>query len=155
ELGKGGMGIVFKARQLKLNRLVALKMVLKEAVSDKETLQRFYTEAEAVAKLSHPNIVQIHEIGECNRRPYFTLEYLEGGSLAEFAGGHPLHPRLAADLIEQLARAVQCAHEHQIIHRDLKPANILLAQGGELTGDTVVAHHDTVSDTDFQDPAAP
>lgn len=149
ELGKGGMGIVYKARQLKLNRVVALKMVLAEAASNSETLQHFYHEAEAVARLTHPNIVQIHEIGECNGRPYFTLEYLEGGSLADFAAGHPVAPRIAAYLIEQLARGVHCAHEHHIIHRDLKPANILLAQTGDSTADTVVAHHDTVTESDI------
>jgi len=149
ELGKGGMGIVYKARQLKLNRLVALKMVLAEAASNPETLQHFYHEAAAVARLSHPNIVQIHEVGEYNGRPYFTLEYLEGGSLADFAAGHPVAPRVAAYVIEQLARGIHCAHEQMIIHRDLKPANILLEQPGDSTADTLVAHHDTVTESDI------
>ena len=108
ELGRGGMGVVYKARQLKLNRLVALKMVLSGANCDRENLQRFYLEAEAVARVSHPNIVQIYEIGECDGRPYFSLEYLDGGS----SPSSPAAIRwrcVAARLIEQ-RRAASSAH---------------------------------------------
>jgi WD40 repeat protein/serine/threonine protein kinase len=126
ELGRGGMGVVYKARHLALNRLVALKMILAGAHAGVKDLDRFRQEAEAVARLHHPNIVQIHDIGEAGGRPYFALEYAEQGSLVQRLRGNPqpLHPTVR--LIETLARAVHYAHQHGIIHRDLKPANILL-----------------------------
>ncbi len=126
ELGRGGMGVVYKARQTSLNRLVALKMILAGGHAGPEALARFRGEAEAVARLQHPNVVQIYEIGEHNGRPYFALEYVEGGSLDRYLGGAPQPARDAAALVETLARAVHYAHQRGIVHRDLKPANILL-----------------------------
>jgi serine/threonine protein kinase len=127
ELGRGGMGVVYKARHLALRRLVALKMILAGGHSGAQELALFRTEAEAVARLQHPNIVQIHEVGDQNGLPYFALEFCAGGSLAQKLQGTPLPPELAARLVETLARAMQAAHRAGIVHRDLKPANILLA----------------------------
>jgi eukaryotic-like serine/threonine-protein kinase len=129
-LGRGGMGVVYKARQLKLNRLVALKMVLAGAHAGPHQLARFYTEAEAVARLQHPNIIQIFEVGEYDGLPYFSLEYAPGGSLAQKVAGKPQPPREAAVTAELLARAMAAAHAHGIVHRDLKPANVLLDKDG-------------------------
>jgi WD40 repeat protein len=136
ELGRGGMGAVYQARQTQLNRLVALKMILAGAHAGEQELARFRTEAEAVARLQHPNIVQIHEVGEWRAgdvsppMPFFSLEYCAGGSLADKLDGTPLPPEDAARLVETLARAMDAAHRAGIIHRDLKPANVLLASGG-------------------------
>jgi WD40 repeat protein/tetratricopeptide (TPR) repeat protein len=130
ELGRGGMGIVYKARQLKLNRLVALKMIRSGAHAHQEERVRFLLEAEAVARLSHPNIVQIYEIGEHDGCPFFCLEFVEGGSLEKQIAGTPQPPREAAALVELLARAMQHAHQAGIVHRDLKPGNVLLAACG-------------------------
>jgi tetratricopeptide (TPR) repeat protein/tRNA A-37 threonylcarbamoyl transferase component Bud32 len=129
-LGRGGMGVVYKARQVKLNRLVALKMVLAGAHAGPLQLARFYTEAEAVARLQHPGIVQIFEVGEHAGLPFFSLEFVEGGSLGRKIKGLPQPPREAADIVAQLAQAMAVAHERGIIHRDLKPANILLTADG-------------------------
>jgi serine/threonine protein kinase len=126
ELGRGGMGVVFKAWQTQLKRFVALKMILARAHAGPAELARFRREAEAVARLQHPNIVQVYEIGEQDGCPYLTLEYVAGGSLAEHLDGRSLAPEPAARLVETLARAVHYAHQRGIIHRDLKPANILL-----------------------------
>jgi serine/threonine protein kinase/tetratricopeptide (TPR) repeat protein len=127
-LGRGGMGVVYKARQRGLNRTVALKMILHGGHASTEDLVRFKIEAQAVALLQHPNIVQIYDNGERDGRPYFALEFLEGGSLQQRLDGTPIPPRVAAHLIEQLARAMDFAHRRGIVHRDLKPANILLAE---------------------------
>jgi WD40 repeat protein len=121
------MGVVYKARQTRLNRIVALKMVLAGSYAGEAELARFRTEAEAIARLQHPNIVQVHEVGEHEGRPYFSLEFCAGGSLEKRLHGTPLPPEEAAGLLETLARAVHAAHEHRIVHRDLKPANVLLA----------------------------
>ncbi|HTU23522.1 MAG TPA: serine/threonine-protein kinase [Gemmataceae bacterium] len=129
-LGRGGMGIVYKARQVSLNRVVALKMILSGEHANRDALNRFSREAKAVARLQHPNIVQIYEIGHSGAHPYFSLEYLEGGSLQEQIARVSQTPRQAAELVETLARAVYYAHRQGIIHRDLKPANILLAADG-------------------------
>jgi serine/threonine-protein kinase len=129
-LGRGGMGVVYRARDLALKRTVALKMILSGAEAGPEELLRFRREAEAAARLRHPHIVQIHEIGEHQGRPYLVLEYVAGGSLAAALAGKPLPPRQAAELTETLARAVAEAHRQQVVHRDLKPANILLVEGG-------------------------
>ena len=130
ELGRGGMGVVYKARQIKLNRVVALKMVLSGAHASKTQLDRFFVEAEAVGQLVHPNIVQIYEIGEHDGLPYFSLEFVDGGSLSEKIGKKPMSVRSTAELIATLARAMDCAHANGIIHRDLKPANVLLSSNG-------------------------
>jgi tetratricopeptide (TPR) repeat protein len=131
ELGRGGMGIVYKARELAADRIVALKMILAGGHADPEDLVRFRIEAEAVCRLQHANIVQVHEISEHNGLPYFSLEYCSGGSLADTLDGTPLPAERAARLIEPLARAIQAAFQQGIIHRDLKPANVLLADSGE------------------------
>jgi WD40 repeat protein len=130
ELGRGGMGVVYQARQKGLNRLVALKMVLLGEQATPEQLARFRTEAAAAAALQHPNIVQVHEVGEHGRRPFFSLEFVAGGSLAQMLAAGPQQARPAAELVETLARAVQHAHEHGIVHRDLKPANVLRTADG-------------------------
>jgi eukaryotic-like serine/threonine-protein kinase len=130
ELGRGGMGVVYKARQLQLGRLVALKMS-RSGDLNAEDMARFRAEAEAVARLRHPNIVQIYDVGECQGRPYFSFEYVEGGSLAEMLRGTPQPPRSSAEMVETLARAMHVGHEHGIIHRDLKPANVLLGGARE------------------------
>jgi WD40 repeat protein/serine/threonine protein kinase/tetratricopeptide (TPR) repeat protein len=131
-LGRGGMGIVYKARQLSLKRVVALKMIRAGADAGPEERVRFRSEAEAVARLQHPNIVQVHEVGEWRAAgtgapiPYFSLEFVDGGSMQTQLGGTPLPARQAAELVQTLARAIHFAHQHGIIHRDLKPANVLL-----------------------------
>jgi formylglycine-generating enzyme required for sulfatase activity len=130
ELGRGGMGVVYKARQIGLNRVVALKVVLGGAHAGTEELSRFRLEAEAVARLDHAHIVQIHEVGELQGRPFLALEFVDGKTLAEKLAHTPQPPRAAAHLIETLARAIHAAHERGIIHRDLKPANILLMRDG-------------------------
>jgi WD40 repeat protein len=133
ELGRGATGVVYKARQVALGRVVALKMIAAAELAGREELARFRAEAEALAHLRHPNIVQIYEVGEAGGRPYFSLEYCEGGSLARQLNATPLPPREAALLVETLARAVEAAHRQHVLHRDLKPGNILLGREG-LTG---------------------
>jgi tetratricopeptide (TPR) repeat protein len=130
ELGRGGMGVVYKARQLRPQRIVALKMIRAGAYADAHELARFRAEAEAVARLQHANVVQVYEVGEHQGLPYFSLEFCTGGSLAERLKGAPLQPPEAARLVEIVARAMQEAHQHHIIHRDLKPANVLLLEDG-------------------------
>src|SRR5262245_36873818 len=125
-LGVGGMGVVFRARHLRLNRVVALKMTLAGAYAGPHERDRFQREAEAVARLQHPNVVQIHDVGESDGRPYFTMEFVAGGSLAQKLSGHPQPAREAASLVATVAGAVQVAHAAGIVHRDLKPANVLL-----------------------------
>jgi serine/threonine-protein kinase len=125
-LGRGGMGVVYRARHLALKRTVALKM-LAAGHSHPADRARFKAEAEAVARLQHPNIVQIHEIGEAAVGPFFALEFVAGGSLARRLAGRPLPPRDAARLVAALADAMHLAHSRNLVHRDLKPANVLLA----------------------------
>ena len=130
ELGRGGMGVVYKARQCRLNRVVALKMILAGDYAGPDAVERIMAEAEIVARLQHPNIVQIYAIGDCDGRPYVELEYVGGGSLADRLDGTPWPPRAAARLVESLAVAMAEAHRMGIIHRDLKPANILMTDDG-------------------------
>jgi eukaryotic-like serine/threonine-protein kinase len=130
ELGRGGMGVVYKARQAALKRIVAVKMILAGAHTTGADLARFRSEAEAVARLRHPNIVQVYEIGELNGLPFFSLEYVDGGTLAGKVNGAPLPERQAAQMVETLARAMHEAHQSGIVHRDLKPANVLLTAAG-------------------------
>ncbi len=132
EVGRGGMGVVYRARQLGLNRAVALKMIVAAEHASSEQRSRFRTEAEAVARLQHPNIIQIHEIGQYNGLPFFSMEFVAGGSLAENLNRVPQPAVEAARTIETLARAVQAAHERGVVHRDLKPENILLTEEGLL-----------------------
>jgi hypothetical protein len=126
ELGRGGMGVVYKAGQQQLNRVVALKMVLAGQYAAPEERVRFRTEAEALARLRHPHVVQIYEIGEHDGRPFFTMEFVDGGSLADRFQGKPIPARQAAEFLETLARTIQAAHAQGVVHRDLKPGNILL-----------------------------
>ena len=126
EIARGGMGVVYKARQMNLNRIVAVKVVLHGPFSSPEFVKRFRMEAEAVAALRHPNIVSIYEIGEQNGNHFFSMEYIEGCNLAELVKQNPLAARRAAGYLQTLAQAVQYAHEHGILHRDLKPSNLLL-----------------------------
>jgi hypothetical protein len=129
-LGSGGMGKVFKARQKSLKRLVALKVIHSGSNASPQEAERFRIEAEAVAGLQHPNIVQIHEVGRQDGCPFLALEYVPGGSLEQRLRGGPLPPRQAAELVRTLALAMQHAHERGIVHRDLKPANILFDEAG-------------------------
>jgi serine/threonine-protein kinase len=129
-LGRGGMGVVYKAYQPSLKRVVALKMIV-DPGADSQALARFRTEAEAVAQLQHANITQIHEIGEHEGQPFLSLEYVEGGTLANKLARNRPTPRLAAQLVEVLARAMHVAHQRGIIHRDLKPSNVLLTKDGQ------------------------
>jgi serine/threonine-protein kinase len=132
ELGRGGMGVVYKARQKSLNRVVALKMVIAGEYASPEACVRFLGEAEVVASLHHPNIIQVYEFGNHEGYPYFTLEYVEGGSLDMRLDGTPWPAAEAAETIETLARAIRAAHKKGIVHRDLKPGNILLDAEGTL-----------------------
>jgi WD40 repeat protein/tRNA A-37 threonylcarbamoyl transferase component Bud32 len=128
-LGAGGMGVVYKARQLSLNRLVALKMLSSGTAATAEDLSRFRIEAEALAQLQHPNIVQVFDQGKHEGRPYFAMEYVNGPSLAAILEKGPQDPGASAHMIETLARTMQTVHQHGLVHRDLKPANILLVRG--------------------------
>ncbi|WP_165235611.1 serine/threonine-protein kinase [Aquisphaera insulae] len=130
ELGRGGMGVVYRARQLRLNRIVAIKTILAGEYATPEALTRFLAEAEAVARLQHPNIVQIFALGEHEGRPYFEMEHVPGGNLASLMKEQPWAPRDAARTIEVLSRAVHEVHRLGIVHRDLKPANILIGADG-------------------------
>jgi WD40 repeat protein len=130
EVGRGGMGVVYKARQVRLNRLAAVKMILAGGQAGPDAHARFQTEAEVVAALHHPNVVQIYEVGEHNGLPFLSLEFLEGGNLAQKTAGKPQPPRAAAEMVETLARAVHFAHGRGLVHRDLKPANVLLTSDG-------------------------
>jgi eukaryotic-like serine/threonine-protein kinase len=129
-LGRGGMGVVYKARHLGLNRLVAVKMLLNGAHSNPDARERFLREAEAVAGLRHPNIVQVFDLGDQGGQPYLTMEFIEGGNLARKLEGTPQSPRYAAALLATLAEAVEAAHRNGILHRDLKPSNVLLTADG-------------------------
>jgi WD40 repeat protein len=132
EMGRGGMGVVYKARQVALGRIVALKMLLHGAHGEPELFARFRAEAETLGRLKHPGIVTIHEVGEVAGLPFLSMEFCEGGDLTRKLNGTPLPPRDAAALVRSLAEAVQAAHEARVLHRDLKPANVLLTGDGAL-----------------------
>ena len=131
EVGRGGMGVVWKARQKSLDRIVAVKMVLHGSWASEDDLTRFRREAEAAARLRHANIVAVYEVGEHNRSPYFSMEYIEGQTLADLTADGPLPSREAARYVLRIARAVQHAHEAGILHRDLKPSNVLIDREGQ------------------------
>ncbi len=129
EVGRGGMGVVFKARQVRLNRLVALKTILNDFASTEARI-RFQLEGEMAARIQHPNVVAIFEVGWVAERPFLVMEWVEGHSLARRLSGCPIPPQEAARLLETLARAVHAAHQQGVLHRDLKPANVLLTADG-------------------------
>ncbi|HEV3004934.1 MAG TPA: serine/threonine-protein kinase, partial [Pirellulales bacterium] len=126
ELGRGGMGIVYKARQQSLGRVVAVKMILRGELASSADVARFRSEASAAARLEHPHIVPVYEVGDCNGQPYFVMKYIEGTTLARRLAEGPLPAREAAELLIPVCQAIQFAHERGILHRDLKPSNILI-----------------------------
>lgn len=131
EIARGGMGVVYKARHSKLDRIVAIKMILEGEFASKEMIARFFIEAQAAATLDHPGIVPVYEIGQFNGKHFFAMGFVEGKSLAEKISQGPLLPREAAELMLKITEAIEFAHKKKIIHRDLKPANILLDIKGE------------------------
>ncbi len=131
ELAAGGMGVVYRARQRSLNRIVAVKMIRAGHLAPAADIKRFQTESAAAAKLQHPNIVAIHEVGECDGQHYFSMEYVEGRSLAELVREHPLPPAEAARLVQAVAEAIDFAHARGVLHRDLKPSNIMVGPDGQ------------------------
>src|SRR5262245_19300067 len=130
ELGRGGMGVVYKARQVDFNRLVALKLIRDGALAGPQERARFRIETEAIARVRHPNVVQIYDASEHQGRLYFAMEFIEGGSLANYLAGQPQPASQSAELVRTLASAIHHAHAQQIVHRDLKPANILMSGVG-------------------------
>jgi len=131
EIARGGMGVVFRARQLSLNRVVAVKLILAGELASAASVERFYAEAELAAALDHPNIVPIYEVGEFERQHFFSMKLIEGRSLDVAAATEPFSPHGAAQLMILLARAVHYAHQHGVLHRDIKPKNILLDARGQ------------------------
>jgi len=126
EIGHGGMGVVFKARQKRLDRLVAIKVLRAGWLARSGELARFRSEAKTVGGLHHPNIVGIHEVGENDGQPYFSMDFVQGRTLEEIARDHPLPPARVAQYVKQIAEAIHYAHEHGVLHRDLKPSNVLI-----------------------------
>src|SRR5262249_59847547 len=126
ELGRGGMGVVYKGWQKSLGRTVAVKMILRGELASAEEMARFRTEAAAAARLNHANIVSVYQVGEVDGQAFFSMQYVTGPTLAALVAHGPLPPRDAARLLAQIARAVHAAHEQGILHRDLKPSNVLL-----------------------------
>jgi tetratricopeptide (TPR) repeat protein len=147
EIGRGGMGIVYKAWQRGLNRVVALKMIRGRAHCDPNAVSRFRREAEAVARLHHPNIVHVHEVGEQGGQPYLVMEYVPGPSLARRLSAGPLSARDTAALLETLARAVEHAHRSGVVHRDLKPSNVLLTPSPAAESSGTEARRDDLADS--------
>ncbi|MGE0761087.1 MAG: protein kinase, partial [Pirellulaceae bacterium] len=145
-LGRGGMGVVYLARHVALQRLVALKMIVAGAPDSPELLSRFRLEAEAVARLKHPHVVQIYDVGEEDGQPYLVLEFIDGESLAARIAGKPQPIRLAAEITETLSRAMGYAHRQGIVHRDLKPANILLTPRGDSSSGTAASDSNSHGD---------
>lgn len=136
EIAHGGMGVVYRARQLSLNRTVAVKLLLLGKYSSAESRQRFRREAQSAALLRHPGILQVHEVRESEGQPFISMEYVSGGSLAEKLREHPLPPKQAAEIVRDVAVALQHAHDHGVLHRDVKPSNILFdARGTVRIGD--------------------
>jgi eukaryotic-like serine/threonine-protein kinase len=131
EVARGGMGVVYKARQLSLNRVVAVKLMQSGQFANEAEVRRFRTEAAAAARLQHPNIVAVHEVGEQDGQPFFSMDFVEGRSLAELVLDSPLSPLRAARYVKTIAEAVHCAHERGILHRDLKPSNVIIDANDE------------------------
>lgn len=131
EIARGGMGVVYKARQRKLNRVVALKMIKSGQLASSDEVKRFYTEAEAAARLDHPAIVPVYDVGQHDDRHFFTMGFVDGESLQEKLKPGPLAPREAAELLRKIAEGVEYAHRHGIVHRNLKPANVLIERDGQ------------------------
>ena len=130
KIAQGGMGIVYRARDPSLNRVVALKLLLAGQFAGEQQLKRFRLEAEAAARLDHPNIVPIYEFGELDGRPFLSMRFVDGANLANHLRGMPMDPVPIAELMRTLARAIHYAHQRSILHRDLKPANVLLDTAG-------------------------
>ncbi|MEM9825274.1 MAG: serine/threonine-protein kinase [Planctomycetota bacterium] len=146
ELGRGGMGVVYRAKQISLSREVAIKMILRGRLASEMDLQRFLAEASATAQLEHPGIVPVYEVGDFEGRPYFSMQLIEGRTLAEKAKGNPLPQRRSARIVATVARAIDFAHRHGVLHRDLKPSNILLTKAGTpLVTDFGLAKQDAFS----------
>ncbi len=130
EIARGGMGVVYKARQVSLNRIVAVKMILAGHFATQADRDRFHSEAEAAAQLDHPNIVPIFEVGQHQGQHYFSMGYVDGGSLASQLNDGPLAPKKAAEIVATVAEAVEYAHRQGVIHRDIKPSNVLVDSSG-------------------------
>lgn len=130
EIGRGGMGVVFRARQRSLDRIVAVKMIQRGRLASESDMRRFLAEASATAKLEHPSIVPVYEVGEIDGRPYFSMQWVDGQTLESCVGQRRLGQHEAARLVATIARAIQFAHEHGVLHRDLKPSNILIPTDG-------------------------
>lgn len=131
EIARGGMGVVYKARQQKLNRIVALKMILAGQFADDADVERFYVEAEAAAHLRHPNIVAVHEIGEFEGQHFFSMDFIEGRTLDDLVSENPLTPQRAVGYVQKIAETMQFAHDKGVVHRDLKPSNIIVDKNDE------------------------
>jgi len=131
ELARGGMGVIYKARQVSLNRIVAVKIILNARFTNAESIQRFRAEAQAAANLHHPNIVAIFEIGKTDRQHYCSMEYIEGRNLAALTREKPLPALTSARYVQRVAEAMHYAHQNGILHRDLKPSNVLIGLDGE------------------------
>lgn len=131
EIGRGGMGVVYKARQPSLDRIVAIKMILRGTFASAADVARFRSEAESAARLSHPNIVPVYEVGEVDGQPFFSMKFVEGQTLAQMLTAGPLDPITAAKILAPIARAIADAHQNGVLHRDLKPSNILVGEDGQ------------------------
>ena len=131
EVGRGGMGVVYEARQFGTRRTVALKLLSAGAFASSDAVHRFHTEAQAAARLEHPHIVPVYEAGMHDGQHFLAMRFMPGGTLTQWAQAHPADPRRVAEIMVSLARAIAYAHQHGVLHRDLKPGNVLLDEDGE------------------------